>query len=89
MLCPGVICQIQLNILQYLADHLGRDLGVGGALGELLPDGHKGEDRLAVDEEELPSVNPCLVLQHKLVTIVTILVAAHLNIAKIELSSII
>ena len=73
---------IQLNILQYLAVHLGRDLGVGGALGELLPDRHEGEDRLPVHEEELPPVNPRLVLQHELISIVTILVAAHLNIAK-------
>ena len=67
------------HIVQYLAVHLGRDLGVGGALRELLPDGHKGEDRLPVHEEELPPVNPRLVLQHKLVSVVTILVAAHLR----------
>ena len=70
---------MQLNILQYLTVHLGCDLGVGGALGELLPDRHKGEDGLPVHEEELPPVNPRLVLQHKLVSVVTILVAAHLR----------
>ena len=70
---------MQLNILQYLAVHLGRDLGEGGALGELLSDGNKGEDGLPVHEEELPPVNPRLVLQHKLVSVVTILVAAHLR----------
>ena len=75
----GVICQIQLNILQYLAVHLGRDLGVGGALGELLPDGHKGEDGLPVHEEELPPVNSGLVLQDKLVSVVAVSVAAHLR----------
>ena len=70
---------MQLNILQYLAVHLGRDLSIGGALGELLSDGHKGEDGLAVHEEKLPPVHPHLVLQHKLVSVVTILVAAHLR----------
>ena len=81
---------MQLNILQYLAVHLGRDLGVGGALAELLPDGNKGEDGLPVHEEELPPVNPFLVLQHKLVSIVRILVAAHLTYYQnVELSSII
>ena len=78
----GNLSDIQLNILQYLAVHLGRDLCVGGALGELLPDGHKGEDRLPVHEEELPPVNSRLVLQHKLVSVVTILVAAHLTYCK-------
>ena len=73
---------MQLDGFQYLAVDLGRNLGVGGALGELLPDRHEGEDRLPVHEEELPPVNPRLVLQHKLVSVVTILVAAHLNIAK-------
>ena len=75
----GNLSDIQLNILRYLAVHLGRDLGVGGALTELLSDGHEGEDRLPVHEEELPPVNPRLVLQHKLVSVVTILVAAHLR----------
>ena len=75
----GNLSDIQLNILRYLAVHLGRDLGVGGALRELLPDGHKGEDSLALHEEELLPVNPRLVLQHKLVSVVTILVAAHLR----------
>ena len=73
----GVICQIQLNILQYLAVNLGRDLGVGRALGELLPDRHKGEDCLPVHEEELPPVLPRLVLDDKLVSVVTVRVAAH------------
>ena len=68
---------MQLNILQYLAVHLGRDLGVGGALGELLPDGHEGKDRLAVHEEELPPVLPRLVLDDKLVSVVTVSVAAN------------
>ena len=63
--------------MQYLAVHLGRDLSVGGALGELLSSGDKGEYGLPVHEEELPPVNPRLVLQHKLVSVVTILVAAH------------
>ena len=45
----------------YLAVHLGRDLGVGGALGELLAPGHEGEDRPPVHEEELPPVLPRLV----------------------------
>ena len=84
---------MQLNILRYLAVHLGRDLSVGGALGELLPDGHKGEDGLAVHEEELPPVNPFLVLQHELVSVVTIRVAAHLayyqNVWSFALSSLI
>ena len=46
---------------------------------ELLPPGDEGEDGLPVHEEELPPVNPRLVLQHKLVSIVTIRVAAHLR----------
>ena len=70
------------HIMQYLAVHLGRDLGVGGALGELLPDRHKGEDGLPVHEEELPPVLPRRVLQHKLVTNVTVSVAAHLRYCK-------
>ena len=68
---------MQLNILRYLAVHLGRDLSVGGALGELLPDGHEGEDGLPVHEKELPPVLPRLVLQHELVPDVTFSVAAH------------
>ena len=75
----GVICQIQLNILQYLAVHLGRDLGVGGALGELLAPGHEGEDRPPVHEEELPPVDPRRVLDHELVPVVAVGVAAHLG----------
>ena len=60
-----------------LAVHLHRDLGVGGALRELLPLGHESEDGLAVHEEELPPVLPRLVLDDKLVSIVTVRVAAH------------
>ena len=87
----GVICQIKLNI--YLAFHEFCDLSVVGALGKLLPIGYKSKDCLSVHEEELPPVNPFLVLQHKLVSIVTILVAAHLtyyqNVWSFELSQII
>ena len=75
---PGVLCQIRWNILHYLASHACCDLSVVGALAKLLPIGYKGEDRLSVHEEELSPVNLFLVLQHKLVSVVTILVAAHL-----------
>ena len=78
----GNLSDIQLDILQYLAVHLGRDLGVGRALGELLPDGHEGEDGLPVHEEELPPVNSGLVLQDKLVSVVAVSVAAHLRYCK-------
>ena len=77
-----VACRCENNIRSSwhrLAVHLHRDLSVGGALRELLSSGHEGEDGLAVHEEELPPVNPRLVLQHKLVSVVTILVAAHLR----------
>ena len=57
-----------------------------GALSELLSNRDKGEDRLPVHEEELHPVNPRLVLQHKLVSVVTILVAAHLRYCENVLS---
>ena len=68
--------------MHYLAFHACCDLSVVGALAKLLPIGHEGKDRLSVHEEELSPVNLFLVLQNKLVSVVTILVAAHLNIAK-------
>ena len=67
----------------YLAVHKCSDLCVGGALGELLSNGDKGEDRLPVHEEELSSVDPRCVLEDKLVSVVTIGIAAHLIITNI------
>ena len=80
---PGVLCQIRWNILHYLASHASCDLSVVGALAKLLPIGYKGEDRLAVHEEELSSVDPRSVLEDKLVSVVTIRIAAHLIITNI------
>ena len=37
----------------YLAGDAASDLGVGGALGELLPPVDEGQDGLAVEDEEL------------------------------------
>ena len=77
-----VACRCEYNIRSSwhrLAVHLHRDLGVGGALGELLSPGHEGEDRLPVHEEELPPVDPRRVLDHELVAVVAVGVAAHLG----------
>ena len=67
----------------YLAVHKCSDLCVGGTLGELLANGDKREYCLPIHEEELSPVDPRRVLEDKLVSVVTIRIAAHLIITNI------
>ena len=59
-----------LSSFFYLAGDAGSDLGVGGALGELLPPVDEGQDGLAVEDEELLP-DSCLLLDDELVPGVT------------------
>ena len=69
----------------YLAVNLSCNFCVSSTFCELLALGDKGKDCLSFNKQELSSVDSSSVLDHKLVSIVTIWVAAHLQIQNYEI----